>query len=220
MLEDAAGLLDDQIALLNTELGRYADERTITEWRRLARRTVAWSKTHQAAAIVISKADRSLTLYRTGQIVVSYPVQLGYNGMLGKRYQGDGATPEGQYRIIKKRDRRHTQFYRALLLDYPNADDRRRFHSERNAGAIPVGAMIGGQIEIHGLDQQVMSQTLGCIMLENRWIDILFDSVEVGTPVTIVGALNLSNSVALALGALEEPEEEDIALAPPAVEEG
>lgn len=220
VMDEAGRLLDEQITLLNTELGRYADERTVATWRRLVRRTVAWSKLHQAPAIVISKADRSLTLYRNGRITASYPVQLGYNGMLEKRYQGDGATPEGQYRIIKKRDRRHTQFYRALLLDYPNAEDRRRFRSDRNAGIIPAGAMIGGQIEIHGLDQQVMSQTLGCIMLENRWVDVLFDSVEIGTPVTIVGALKASNSVALALTALDQPEDDDIVLADSGIDEG
>ncbi len=221
VLDEAARLLDDQIALLNAELGRYADERMVDTWRRKVRQTVAWSKRHQAPAIVVSKADRSLTLYHNGGVVASYPVQLGYNGILEKRYQGDGATPEGQYRVLKKRDRRQTQFYRALLLDYPNAEDRQRFRLARNAGIIPVGATIGGQIEIHGLDHRAVSQTLGCIMLENRWIDVLFDSVDVGTPVTIVGAVKRSNSVALALAALDQPEEEeDVAFADSTSDEG
>ena len=63
------------------------------------------ARTHKRAAIVVSKAERSLTLYRNGQKVVSYPVRLGFNGIKEKRYQGDGATPEGRYRILSKRGR-------------------------------------------------------------------------------------------------------------------
>ena len=63
------------------------------------------------------------------------------------------------------------------------------------AGAMPAKSYIGGQIEIHGQDQVPMDQTLGCIMLSNQHIDKLFDLVEAGTPVTIVGAVKSKNSV-------------------------
>ncbi len=205
--QKASYLMDDQIELLSTELGRYADERRVETWRQMVRRTVQWSRTHRAAAIVVSKADRRLTLYRNGRPAVSYPVELGYNGILEKRYQGDGATPEGHYRIIRKRDRGQTKFYRALLLDYPNHEDRRRFLKARVAGAIPESALIGGQIEIHGGDDRALSQTLGCIMLDNRQIDALFEATDEGTPVTIVGAVNVANSVALALAGLAQTEQ-------------
>lgn len=205
--EQASTLIVAQTALLNTELGRYADERLVGAWRQMARRTIAWSRTNRATAILVNKADRRLTIYRNGHPVVSYPVRLGYNGILEKRYQGDGATPEGQYRVVQKRDEGQTQFYRALLLDYPNAEDRRRFHKARRAGVIPAQAFIGGQIEIHGEADLPMSQTLGCLMLDNRQMDKLFAQVEVGTPVTIVGALKVSNPVALALADLEQSEE-------------
>lgn len=205
--EQASTLMVAQTALLTTELGRYADERLVGAWRQMARRTIAWSRTNRATAILVNKADRRLTIYRNGRPVVSYPVQLGYNGILEKRYQGDGATPEGQYRVVQKRDEGQTQFYRALLLDYPNAEDRRRFHKARRAGVIPAEAFIGGQIEIHGEADLPMSQTLGCLMLDNRQMDKLFAQVEVGTPVTIVGALKVSNPVALALADLEQSEE-------------
>ena len=52
-----------------------------------------------------------------------------------------------------------------------------------------------------------MSQTLGCIMLNNRHIDVLFKTVEVGAPVTIVGAVNVMNSIAMGLAELEQSEE-------------
>jgi L,D-peptidoglycan transpeptidase YkuD (ErfK/YbiS/YcfS/YnhG family) len=191
--------LTAQSALLQRELGRYASPDRIAQWQRMARETIEWSKKHRTSAIVISKAERSLTLYRSGQKLVSYPVRLGFNGINEKRYQGDGATPEGRYRIAGKRGRGQTQFYRALLLDYPNQEDRRRFLNDRKKGKIPALRDIGGQIEIHGVDNELMAQTLGCVMLENPQMAALFERVDNGTPVTIVGALLEHNSVERAL---------------------
>jgi lipoprotein-anchoring transpeptidase ErfK/SrfK len=188
-----------QSALLQRELGRYASPDRIAQWQRMAKETVDWSKAHHASAIVVNKAERSLTLYRSGQKVLTYPVRLGFNGIREKRYQGDGATPEGRYRVAGKRGRGQTQYYRALLLDYPNGDDRRRFLNDRKKGKIPAFRDIGGQIEIHGVDNELMAQTLGCIMLENPQMTALFDRVDTGTPVTIVGALVEHNAVAKAL---------------------
>jgi murein L,D-transpeptidase YafK len=205
--QQAAGMMEVQTAVLTATLGHYADERRVHMWRRIAQQTIEWSRAHHTAAIVISKADRRLTVYRNGRQVLSYPVRLGYNGILEKRYQGDGATPEGQYHIIRKRDRGQTQFHRALVLNYPNPEDRRRFQQARRTGRIPADAFIGGQIEIHGGDDVLTSQTLGCVMLDNWQMDAIFKEVESGTPVTIVGALRLANSVALALAGLDQAEE-------------
>ena len=197
-----------QSALLQRELGRYANPDRIAEWQRMARETIEWSKTHHTAAIVVSKAERSLTLYRGGQKVLSYPVRLGFNGIREKRYQGDGATPEGRYRIAGKRGRGQTQYYRALLLNYPNQEDRRQFLNDRKKGRIPAFRNIGGQIELHGVDNELMAQTLGCVMLENPQMAMLFDRVYTGTPVTIVGALLEHNSVARALANLSPRRDE------------
>lgn len=206
--DQATQLMLDQTAVLGKALGRYADVGRIETWRKMVARAVNWSRLHRAVAIVVSKAERRLTVYRNGRAVKTYPVRLGYNGALEKRHQGDGATPEGQYRIIRKRDHGQTKFYRALLLDYPNEEDRRRFRKARMARTIPAGITIGGQIEIHGSDNEALSATLGCIMLDNPQMDDLFAVTEVGTPVTIVGALDTANPVALALGDLEWSDEE------------
>jgi hypothetical protein len=205
--QDAFQLLDGQIERLGRELGRYADGERVESWQRMVRQTVAWSRQHHRTAVIVSKADRRLTIYQNGRPLVSYPVSLGYNGILEKRFQGDGATPEGQYRIVRKRDRGETQFYRALLLDYPNAQDRQRFRQAQAAGTLPSKASMGGQIEIHGGDSRSLSETLGCVMLDNRHIDALFALVHEGDPVTIVGAVDRSNAVALALAELEQTEE-------------
>lgn len=200
--------LTAQLALLQGELGRYASADRIAQWQRMARDTIEWSKLHHTAAIVVSKAERSLTLYRSGQKVLSYPVRLGFNGIKEKRYQGDGATPEGRYRVAGKRGKGQTQYYRALLLDYPNREDRRRFLNAQKNGKIPAFHDIGGQIEIHGVDNELMAQTLGCVMLENQQMAVLFDRVDNGTPVTIVGALQERNSVARVLAHLAQRRDE------------
>lgn len=206
--DKAAQALLVQTTVLTRELGRYADDQRIARWRAMAKQTIDWSRAHQATAIVISKADRVLTLYKNGRRVLSYPVRLGFNGIREKQYQGDGATPEGRYRVTAKRGPGQTQFYRALVLDYPNADDRRRFTLAKQAGRIAASRQIGGQIEIHGVENELMAQTLGCIMLDNQHMIALFDRVAAGTPVTIVGALTGQNSVALALAQLASQEED------------
>jgi hypothetical protein len=204
----AAQNLATQAAVLSSELGRYADRDRISRWQQMAKDTITWSRIHRTSAIVINKADRVLTLYRNGQKVLSYPVRLGLNGIREKQYQGDGATPEGRYRINSKGGQGQTQFYRALVLDYPNEDDRRRYQLGRKTGQIPASRAIGGQIEIHGVENELMAQTLGCVMLDNPQMALLYDRVAKGTPVTIVGALHEQNSVALTLATLDDRKEE------------
>jgi hypothetical protein len=199
--------LTSQAAHLNAELGRYLDKAQVEQWRAMVRQTVEWSRQHQAAALVVVKAKRRLTFYRNGRAVMSYPVRLGFNGVQEKRYEDDGATPEGRYRVVRVKDRGETEFYRALLLDYPNAEDQRRFVSARKAGLLPAGARIGGNIEIHGEANRALSQTLGCVMLGNRQMDALFREVEAGTPVTIVGAVDSDNRVAVVLAQLDQDED-------------
>ena len=207
-VEKAHHALKVQTSLLSQELGRYADDSRIAYWQALAKQTIEWSRIHQSTAIVVSKADGELILYRHGRKVLSYPVKLGFNGMLEKRFQGDGATPEGRYRVTDKRGPGQTQFYRALALDYPNAEDRRRFDLAKKSGRIGAARGIGGQIEIHGADNEFLAQTLGCVMLDNPNMAVLYEGVAVGTPVTIVGALSRENAVAVALSELTQRRDE------------
>ncbi|MEK7870257.1 MAG: L,D-transpeptidase, partial [Nitrospirota bacterium] len=67
---------------------------------------------------------------------------------------------------------------------------------------------IGGQIEIHGVENELMAQTLGCVMLDNVQMSALFERVEPGSVVSIVGALTGRNAVAMALAQLGEHGEE------------
>lgn len=206
--ERAGKILLTQTALLTNELGRYADDDLIAAWRESAQRTIDWSRKNRAHAIVISKADRVLTVYKSGRRILTYPIRLGSRGIRAKQHYGDGATPEGEYRIQRKRGPGQTPYFRALILDYPNADDRRRFEAAQHAGLIPKNRQMPGLIQLHGMAQGITDQPYGSIVLDNPQIAVLFDQVAVGTPVNIVGALESHNSISLVLADLGDQEEE------------
>lgn len=150
---------------------------------------IKWSKENKAYAILVDKMAKVCRLYNSGKIVAEYPAELGQKWMGNKHYQGDNATPEGKYKIIKKLGRNQTKYYKAFLLNYPNEDDKKRFAEEKKKGNIPVNAKIGGLIEIHGEGGKGIHWTNGCVALNNHHMDELFNKVGIGTPVLIVGSL-------------------------------
>ena len=169
-------------------VARYADPATVDRWRRWKDETVAWSRREGRAAIVVIKETHLLTLYVRGQAVGTYKIDLGFNWTADKAREGDGATPEGRYRVVGRMGNVHSIYYKALLLDYPNADDRADFSRARRNRDVPAWARIGGLIEIHGGGGRSQDWTSGCVAVSNRDMDDLFDRVSVGTPVTIVGS--------------------------------
>jgi hypothetical protein len=166
---------------------RFSDRRLLREWRRWVEATIEESRDTRSAAIIIDKLDRSLNLYYSGLLLVSYPVELGTNGLQRKLFAGDRATPEGMYRVVKLKEGRETKYHKALLLDYPNEDDQARFDRARQRGEIPRGRGIGSMIEIHGGGGDGGDWTDGCIALANQDIDMVYARAHVGTLVTIVG---------------------------------
>lgn len=180
---------------LRALLQRFTNPINLARWRAWVEETIRESARTGGYAIVVSKIDRRLVLYRGGTRHKSFDAAIGINGFSAKRFAGDRATPEGRYRILQKK--RASRFYRALLIDYPNVDDRRRFEEEKRRGLIVQSAGIGGLIEIHG--GGVAGMTDGCVALENPAMLELFSAVAEGTPVTIVGALDGENAVARAL---------------------
>ena len=148
-------------------------------------------------SIVVTKSKRSLQLYSAGRVVRTYRVGLGLNPVEDKIKAGDRRTPEGEFYICMKNA--HSQFYLSLELSYPNLR-----HAERGLrdGLIsraqynqivralerkrvpPQNTRLGGELFIHGKGSQ-SDWTWGCIALDDRDIKELFDSVPVGTPITI-----------------------------------
>ena len=166
---------------------RFADGDLVRTWRGWIDETVAWSARKGKPAIVVYKEKRLLVLYDRGRAVGVYSADMGSNRLQQKRYAGDKATPEGRYHVVAKKKNGQTVYYKALLLDYPNAEDRARFARAKREGRVPDGAGPGLNIEIHGHGGREQDWTLGCVALADGDIDEVFARVEVGTPVTIVG---------------------------------
>lgn len=168
---------------------RYLDQSQIERWRRTAESVVAESARSGGIALVVLKLDRKLLVYRSGKLIQTYPIGIGTNGLADKLYVGDKATPEGRYLISKKIP--NSRYYKALLFNYPNEEDRRRFSSAKKRGLIPRGRGIGGNVEFHGGGPD--SVTEGCISLDNNIMDRLYSISGVGTPVAIVGTLQMND---------------------------
>lgn len=174
---------------------RYADRSHINKWRQMADETMAESKDRGIPVIIVNKSKRILALYKNGVPFKTYNVGLGRNGFLDKLRAGDNSTPEGKYMVIKKISA--SRYHKALLINYPNDDDSRNFIRAKKNGLIPAGARIGGLIEIHGGGKD--SMTYGCIAMDNNAIDYIFSLIPVGTPVTIVGAVDYENGLSSAI---------------------
>jgi L,D-peptidoglycan transpeptidase YkuD (ErfK/YbiS/YcfS/YnhG family) len=165
---------------------RYADAETVARWRRWKDETIAWSRREGGPVIIVSKEAHLLALFVRGELVKTYRAEMGFNWIADKSREGDGATPEGRYRVVKAIGA--SLYYKALLLDYPNMEDRAEFARARRRGDMPLSDRIGGAIEIHGEGGRGRDWTRGCVALTNGDMDELFARAPIGTPVTIVGS--------------------------------
>lgn len=147
--------------------------------------------------IVVYKKERKLELYSGQTLLRTYRVGLGFNPVADKQREGDGATPEGEFYVFVKNDK--SAYYLSLGISYPNAEDAERglrdrlitkaeydtiLEAIRKKKPPPQYTNLGGLIYIHGHGAS-RDWTLGCVALENGDMKELFDSVVVGTPVTI-----------------------------------
>jgi len=187
----AARQASEEITSAYERFGRFllgsTDADRIARYRKWVDETVSWSRKNRAEAIIVDKMRRTLTLVSEGRRVHTYKAELGINGTLVKVVSGDRATPEGRYRVTEKRGPQQTRWYKALLLNYPNEEDLKRFRRARKQGRVPRNAGPGSLIEIHGKGGRGGDWTDGCVALSNGDMDHLFGRVGVGTPVTIVG---------------------------------
>lgn len=170
-----------------SQASRYRDAALVRQWRLWIDETVAWSEKTGQTAVVVDKDGHQLTLYEGGRVVKRYEADMGSNSAAEKAMSGDRATPEGRYRVVEKKDRGRSIYYKALLLDYPNEEDRKWFERAQKLGHVPRRATAGGLIEIHGEGGRGEDWTRGCVALSNDDMDDVFARVSVGTPVTIVG---------------------------------
>ena len=168
---------------------RFSDATLLELWRSQVADTIKESRRSGGAAIIVDKFKRRLYLYEGGQKRAVFAAELGGNGLVRKLHSGDRATPEGRYLVTVKKSGGATKYYLALLIDYPNSADLRRYREAEAAGEVPRGTGAGGLIEIHGHGGTGRDWTDGCVALADEDMELLFKKVRVGTPVTIVGTL-------------------------------
>jgi murein L,D-transpeptidase YafK len=146
--------------------------------------TALVSAEEKADRVVVEKSKHLLSLYKSNQLLASYPVMFGGDPVGTKQKQNDGKTPEGKYVLdFKKADSR---FHKAFHISYPNEKDL--------ANAKRLGVNAGGDIMIHGQKNgfgwasavmQKFNWTQGCIALSNQDIDVVWNKVDAGTPIEI-----------------------------------
>ena len=155
--------------------------------------------------IRVSKRKKSLYLYQGTELVMKVAADFGYNPFADKERRGsvanpdDWRTPEGAFFVVRKNPR--SKFYKAFVLNYPNAEDAARgleqglisraqhdaiVAAERSFSMPPMSTPLGGMIEIHGDGTGASSNwTQGCVAVHNDQMDALWEWVEVGTPVLV-----------------------------------
>ncbi len=116
--------------------------------------------------LVVYKGEHRLEAYSGSTLVRTYRIAIGSGGAGPKRYEGDGRTPEGVYRI----DRRHQSrlYHRFLHVSYPNDDDRRRYRELKERGEVDP--------EVRPLGRSV-DWTAGCIAVSDAEIEELYRAV-------------------------------------------
>lgn len=158
------------------------------DWQKQAKQAVQLSANNKKV-ILIDKFAHKCIVYQNKKTIKTFDVEFGPNWMGDKMLKGDKATPEGIYRVSDKKSGAKTKFYKALLINYPNDEDRVKFDTAKRKKLIPSRADIGGLIEFHGMGGKGVDWTDGCIALANNDMDALFNLIGNGTPVIIVGSV-------------------------------
>ena len=138
-----------------------------------------------ADRVIVVKSKRQLTLMRRGKVMKNFKISLGREPLGAKRFAGDGRTPEGTYRLTAWNP--NSRFYRSIRISYPMPEDK--------AAARAFGRSPGGDIMIHGLSAGMRSAgaghyrfdwTEGCLAVTDAEMDVIWDSVQPGTPIEIL----------------------------------
>lgn len=169
-------------------LARYDDPGHLRSWKAWIRQAVEASAQTGGVSFVVIKERHVLDVYRSGKLVRTVPVDLGANSINQKSHAGDRTTPEGLYHVTRKKGRGASRYGLALLLDYPNAEDRRRFALAKQNGQLTRRTGIGGLIEIHGEGGRGYDWTDGCVAPSDSDMAVLYNWASTGTPVAIVGS--------------------------------
>lgn len=128
--------------------------------------------------IEVHKADRKMYLLHGRKVLKEYRIQLGSTPVGPKRFEGDGKTPEGAYRISQHNPK--STYHLSLRISYPN--------NAQSAFAKAAGKEPGGDIFIHGQPGWTKVKgdwTAGCIAVTNKEVEEIYAMVKDGTQINI-----------------------------------
>jgi len=120
-------------------------------------------------SIVVDKSQNLLFLKRKGEIIKTYVVSTGK----------DNSTPTGNFKIVNKLKK--PVWFKAGAVVSPDSPD--NVLGSRWLGLDMKGYGIHGTTSPKDLGKQI---TLGCVRMNNKDVEDLFDIVPLGTEVTIV----------------------------------
>lgn len=186
-IREAKVLIEKSYKQASATLTNYFNN--YSQWKKWVDISIKQSAEKREALIVVDKYSRTCLVYQNGVVKEKFNIELGKNWMGTKLHQGDQATPEGTYKVVTRKEKHKTKYYKALLINYPNKEDEQRFNNNKKNGLVKANKKIGGLIEIHGGGGQGVDWTDGCVALRDKEMDRLFALVSVGTPVVIVGSL-------------------------------
>lgn len=142
-------------------------------------------------SILIDKSDYTFKVLFKDETLITYPCVFGFNPVDDKHKEGDGCTPEGEFKIRSKYPHKSWSYF--IWIDYPNKESWKRFNQRKADGTIESSARIGGEIGIHGVpegtDEMIANRTnwtLGCISLTNRHVIDVYKSIGDETVIKIV----------------------------------
>jgi murein L,D-transpeptidase YafK len=172
----------------------------VTRGRALAKRMLAaldlaWPA--RSPRILVHKADRRLQLFVQDVEVLDVAVGLGGAPEGHKFREGDLRTPEGEYYVCTRNVR--SKFHLFLGISYPGPEDAARGLADKQISKAehdrilekweirsrpPWNTDLGGMIGVHGYGAG-SDWTLGCVAVDDEWIEALWAMCPLGTPVEI-----------------------------------
>ncbi|MDG1483248.1 MAG: L,D-transpeptidase family protein [Myxococcota bacterium] len=149
--------------------------------------------------VVVRKSVRRVMRYDQGRLAAGscWQTGLGFAPEGHKQREGDGRTPEGFYTTS---DKPWSQFYGAIAVHYPSADDaeiahadgrisaatKQSIHASLQRGEKPnQNTAMGGEILLHGGGGS-SDWTLGCVALDNQDLDTLRAALPPGMKTTVL----------------------------------
>jgi murein L,D-transpeptidase YafK len=141
--------------------------------------------------IIILKSKYMLQIATGDSLIIkSYPVVFGFNPIDDKLKEGDGCTPEGNFKV--KAMYPHKSWSKFMWLDYPNEKSWAKHKKAKANGLISKKSAIGGDIGIHGVPagddfaiDRRQNWTLGCISLKNKDVNEIYKYSFIGMIVEI-----------------------------------